>query len=618
MPYDYQTLKRMVSSSADMTSAARELSERDRDYYDEHQWTAEEIAVFKKRKQPIITANRIKRKVDAMIGIEQRSRTDPKAYPRNPQDEEAADIATKALVFVDDNTRFDSKKSAAFENMIVEGYGGVEVIVEPRRGKMEIAINRIRWEEIFFDAHSREKDFSDASYVGYQKWMSLDAAVEMYEDTYSGGDDGEKKEGDLEELLTQMMTSAQDGETYDDRPRNDASFLWTDKRQRRVRVATMYYKHKGKWCLSIFCGGGEIYNDVSPYQDEDGNPCNPIILMTAYIDRENHRYGMVRGMISQQDEINHRRAKSLNDASRRNTMGIKGAFDSVAEMKRQRDTTGGHIEINTEVMEEAARVGMRPFEILPNQDQAAAHFQLLQEAKNEIDLVGPNPSLVGQTQGGASGRAIMAQQQAGLAEMAPIYDSLRDWTVRVYRAIWERIRQYWTEERWIRVTDEAEVPEWVSINRNVGYAQVYGMDGQMQLVPQMENAVAEMDMDIIIEDAPDFVTLRQEEFEQLANMAGQGVPVPPEMLIEASSLRNKARLLERLQEDKEQAMQAQAQQAQAAMQAQMQKDQADMQKAMAAAGKDQASAQKIMAEVAETVADTDKTRVETQRLALGY
>jgi len=609
MQNDYQTLKRMVATSADLTSTARELSERDRDYYDEHQWTPEEIAVFKKRKQPIITANRIKRKVDAMIGIEQKGRTEPRAFPRNPQDEDAADIATKALVFVDDNTRFDSKKSEAFENLLIEGYGGVEIVVEEVRGRPEIAINRLRWEEIFFDPHSREKDFSDASYVGYQKWMSLDAAVDLYGDTYEGGD--------LEELLSQMMTNAQDGETYDDRPRENAHYLWTDKRLRRVRVATMYYRRKGKWYLAIFCGGGEIYNEVSPYLDEDGEPTCPIEMMTAYIDRENRRYGMVRGMISQQDEINHRRSKSLNDASRRNTIGIKGAVD-VNKMKRERDTTGGHIEINSEVMEEAARVGMKPFEVLSNQDQAAAHFQLLQEAKQEIDLVGPNPALVGQTQSGASGRAIMAQQQAGLAEMAPIYDSLRDWTIRVYRAIWQRIRQFWTEERWIRVTDETEAPEWIGLNQVIGQQYVQDQNGVIYLQPQMQNAVAEMDMDILIEDAPDYTTLRQEEFEQLANMASQGIPIPPEMIIEASNLRNKQRLLERLDEQREQAMQAQAAQAQAMQQAANQRGQIEAAKAQATIRKDLASAEKTEAEVAETVADTQKTQVETQRLAMGY
>ena len=104
---EYTKLKKMVDNSIDTTQDARALSERDRDYYDGHQWTAAEQAVLNARSEPMITNNRIKMKVDGMVGIEQRSRVDPKAYPRNQADEQAADVITKALLYVDDKTDFD-------------------------------------------------------------------------------------------------------------------------------------------------------------------------------------------------------------------------------------------------------------------------------------------------------------------------------------------------------------------------------------------------------------------------------------------------------------------------------------------------------------------------------
>lgn len=605
-------LKSMVSNAADLTSEAREASERDRDYYSGHQWTQEEISVLNQRRQPVITINRIQRKVDAMIGLEQRMRVDPKAYPRNPGDEEPAEAATKALVYVDDNTRFDTKRSAAFENLIVEGYGGVEVIVEERRGRFEVIINRLRWEEIFFDPHSREKDFSDAAYIGTQKWMSLDAAVEMFEDVYEGQEP-------LEELLQTSLTNPQEGETYDDRPEESNSFRWADKRYKRVRIAQMYYRRKGNWYLAIFCGGGEILNQISPYEDEDGKPTCPIELMSAYVDRENRRFGTVRSMISQQDEINKRRSKLLHQLNSRQTMGVRGAVDSVSNMKRELAAPDGHVEINTEAFEDAIRAGIRPFEMIQNQDQTSGQFSLLQEAKGEIDMMGPNPSLIGQTEGGASGRAIQAQQQAGMAELAPLYDSLRDWTIRVYRAIWARIRQYWTEERWVRVTDSLGAQEFVGLNVQRGMQmQMDPQTGMPMMVPQIENSVTEMDVDIIIEDTPDHVTLQQEQFQQLSEMAQQGIPIPPEMLIKASSVKDKQELLEMMQKQREQAAQAQQQQAQMQAQIDQLKAQASAQKDMAGAAKDAADAEKIRAETVETAADTEQTRVETLRMLRGF
>ena len=41
------------------------------------------------------------------------------------------------------------------------------------------------------------------------------------------------------------------------------------------------------------------------------------------------------------------------------------------------------------------------------------------------------------------------------------------------------------------------------------------------------------DVDIVIEDVQDYATLQEEEFEQLATLAQQGMPIPPEMLIMA-------------------------------------------------------------------------------------
>lgn len=596
-------LKKMVENAAELTSEARAASERDRDYYDGHQWTAEEVAVLNSRKQPVITINRIKRKIDGMVGLEQRMRTDPKAVPRNPQDEEAAEVATKALVFVDDNTSFDQKRSEVAYNMFIEGYGGVEIVAEEVRGQVEVVINRLRWEEIFFDPHSREKDFSDASYIGCQKWMSIDTA----QDTYAGLMD----EDDLTQVLETSMTNTEDGETYEDRPFDGAGFRWGDKRQRRVRVAQMYYRNKGKWYLSIFCSGGEIFNDVSPYLDEDGNPTCAIELAASYVDRDNKRYGVVRDMISPQDEINARRSKILHSLNSRQTIGVKGAVDSVANLKRELASPDGHVEINAEAASWAAEANMRAFDIIPNSDQTAGQFNLLKESKDEIDMFGPNPSLIGQTQGQASGRAIMAQQQAGMAELAPLYDSLRDWTNRVYRAMWCRIRQFWTEPRWIRVTDAVGQREFVAINRVVGHAPVYTMEGGVEFVPQMENAVAEMDVDILIEETPDHVTLQYEQFEQLSDMAAKGIPIPPELLIESSTIQNKAEILERMKETQQQTAQTQQMQFQA-------KAQIEQAKARGQVMKDQATARKTIAEVAETEADTQKTKVETLRLARGY
>jgi hypothetical protein len=70
-----------------------------------------------------------------------------------------------------------------------------------------------------------------------------------------------------------------------------------------------------------------------------------------------------------------------------------------------------------------------------------------------MEADGVNPELAGRTDQAISGRAFMARQQGGLTQLAHIYSRLLTGKKRVYRQMWARIRQLWTEQKWVRVTD---------------------------------------------------------------------------------------------------------------------------------------------------------------------
>lgn len=574
-----ETLRQMVDQAADLTEDARLLSERDRDYYDGYQWTAAERAVLQKRRQPVITDNLIKRKIDALVGLEQRGRVDPSALPRNPDDEDAADVATKALMFADDITRFDTIRSAVTYNLGIEGYGGVEVCVKERGSVLDPDITRMRFEEIFFDPHSREADFSDAAYMGVQKWLALDAAV-AHAKKYAP----DMEDVALSEMLEMSMHAPSGGETYEDRPRQGGS-QWGDAKKKRVRLVQMYHRRDGGWHLALFSGGGIISNEPSPYLDEFGRPDNAMILQSCYVDRENRRYGLVRDMVPLQDETNKRRSRLLAMLSQRQTMGQRGAVADVAKMKRELASVDGHVEYDQD-----PSTAVPSFQLVPVADQIAGQFALLEYTTNGLNNLGPNASLIGQLEGQQSGRAIIAQQQAGYAELAPFYDGVNDFTIRVYRALWNRIRQYWTEPRWIRVTDETQKLRFVGINQpavdEFGNPAV-GQDGQ----PVVENSIAELDVDIVVNSMPEIATLQAEQFEQITQLVSSGmIQLPPEVIIRASSLRNKGEILEALKGPEQDPMQ------QAQQQLQMRAAEAQVADTEASVALKQAQAMKAQAE----------------------
>jgi hypothetical protein len=312
---------------------------------------------------------------------------------------------------------------------------------------------------------------------------------------------------------------------------------------------------------AIFTDGGFLKDpEPIPYQDEDGRNWCPLIMQSAYVDRDNMRYGEVRELIGLQDEINKRRSKALHLMTMRQVVLEEGAVRDVNAARKQLSRADGVIEVAP---------GLR-FEILPTGDMAQGQFELLAEAKNEIDLSGANAALMGKDQLGLSGKAIQAQQQGGATELQPLMDALRDWHLTVLRRCWQLVRQYWTEERWVRVTDDENNLRFVGLNRPVTAGemlqqrfqqlppeeqqaraqelQMAMQDPRAQEVVQTENDVAELDVDIYIEEQPDIISLQSEQFEQLAQMAGAGVPIPPDVLIEASSLRNKKQLLDMMRQ----------------------------------------------------------------------
>ena len=76
-----ETLVQWFEDAEESSNAARAASERDRDYYDNKQLTAAELAELKKRGQPDIIINRIQTKVNYLLGYEASQRTDPRAFP---------------------------------------------------------------------------------------------------------------------------------------------------------------------------------------------------------------------------------------------------------------------------------------------------------------------------------------------------------------------------------------------------------------------------------------------------------------------------------------------------------------------------------------------------------
>ncbi|MEX3972248.1 hypothetical protein [Paraburkholderia caribensis] len=587
---DVGTLCRWFEESEQMTQDARRLSERDRDYYDGQQWTKAELDILARRGQPALTINYIKRKVEYLRGFERRLRSDPKAFPRTPQEDQLADAATDSLRFVADQNDFDVIRSDVFEDMMIEGYAGADVTARPSRDGYEVDIVRVPWDRLFYDPYSRQKDFSDARYLGIVIWEDRADALAAYPDA--------------SDVIESTLNTGVMSDTYDDRPKY---LRWSDNRRTRIRIVQMHFRVQNAWFITTFTRGGFLDEPmVSPYVDREDNPTRSLIMRSAYVDRENQRYGHVRDLISLQDEINKRRSKALHLMSVRQTFGNAQAIDDIDKAKRELAKPDGHLEV------QAGGILNQDFGVLPTGDMAQSQMALLQHATAEMQASGPNAAMAGKDPRIQSGRAIQAQQAGGAIEVEPIIDDLRQWTRDVMEAAWLRIRQFWDGPKWIRVTDDERNIKWVGLNQPVTLGDYLGRldpqeaaqiaqqlqlqpnDPRLQQVVAKDNDIGGLDVDITIEEGPDVANIQAEQFQMLTQMTQAGVPFPPAVLIEASSLRNKDKLIEMLeqsQQGQQQAQQTQQQIGQATAQANIEKTQAQAAESRAKAVKAMSEAQ---------------------------
>ena len=531
---DVADLVEMFETAEDATVSARQLSERDRDYVDNIQYTAEEIKELNKRKQPVTIANRIKRKRDFLIGYEMSQRVDPKAMPRTPKHEGDADGVQQALRYVAETERFDQLRSRVFDNLLVEGMGGYRVgVKQGYDGEMQITLNRVAWDRMFYDPHSSEPDFSDAGYLGGVIWKDFDEAAAEYPDAV--------------DALNTTLDSSSISDTYDDKPKFR---VWADKKRKRVRICYMWIKREGQWYFAEFTKGGILKAGPSPYVTDKGESDCELVFGSAYVNRENERYGLVREMISIQDEINKRRSKALHLLNVNQTTYEDGAITDIEAYRREAARPDGVKKINPGFFDKVlseTRV-----------DLAQGHMQLLQEAKGEIDMMAGNIALQGNAlqKSAASGKAIIASQQGGAMEVAPIMDSLRDMDVRVFRAIWYRIRQFWTAEKWVRVTDDERNVKWLGLNvdpQQMQMAMAQDPSLQEKIAGTVAN-IAELDCDIIIDDAPDGLTPQLEQFQslvELKKMDANGELPFRAILMAMPNLKNKEQIIAAMDENKQ-------------------------------------------------------------------
>lgn len=613
----YASLSRLRQQFQDYSGSKQPEIDEQREarlYYHGSQWTAAQLKTLKDRGQPPVTTPIFARKMNGFVGLVERLRQDVKAYPRTPKETEGADLCTAAIRYALDEQEWDAKSPIVTMHGAVDAIGGIALGLTPgdsgKPDDFDIEIDYVETETFFYDPRSFRADFSDARYMGVSKWMALDDAQDAFPD----------KADDLAALG--------DGSGEFEIP-SDRENKWFNSTLKQIRVVEHWYRRGNRWLWCVYTGAMKLDEGPAYVQDSKGRDVCRFIMWRSFVDQDGDSYGFLRHMKSLIDKVNQLSSKALHILASRRVIMDDGAVADVELMRREAVRADGVI------------VKVPGSELVFEDAKALADIrgllEMSQQAASELENFGPNPALVGQGVEAKSGKAIQLLQQAGIAELGPFMIGYRGWKIRVYRAVWAAIRQHWTTERWIRVTDADGNQQPLPVNSpndpETGQPQYDPMTGEQTIF----NKIGALDVDIIIDEGPDTITMMADALETLQAAMANGTQVPAEAIYEllpiTDSLKKKLIGITQQSQQPSPAMQ-QAQQTELAQGA------ANVDKTKSETARNMAQAQAAMvleqpqqgqpgptdADLAETLASAeahrasamlryaqaDKTRVETQ------
>ncbi|MDN7179094.1 hypothetical protein M0D69_13935 [Caballeronia sp. SEWSISQ10-4 2] len=629
-----QELSRQESNRAEMAV--------DEDYYDNIQWTQEDIEELKERGQAATVYNVIAQSINWIIGSEKRGRSDYKVLPRRKDGGKAAERKTALLKYLSDVNQLQFERSQAFEETVKAGLSWLETQIQDENDGEPIYAGAETWRNIIFDSTYRRLNLDDCRYIFRVKWVDLDVALAIFPERAE-----QLRRASMDNYETWGATDldgddAMDANEYEREIAGNIGEASTYAR-RRVRLIEAWFRvpervKKLKGARSEF--RGEIYDEdderhqlevqtgratlavspmmrmycavmtttdmlvfnPSPYR-HNRYPFTPIWGYRRA--RDGMPYGTIRFMRGMQDDVNKRLSKSLYILSTNKVIMDEGAVDDIEKFRQEAARPDAVIE---------KRAG-KSLEMNVDRDLAPAHLDLASRAIQMMQQVGGvTDELLGRSTNAVSGVAVQARQEQGSIATNKLFDNLRLAFQQHGEKELSLIEQYMTDEKQFRITNMRGNPEYVTLN-----------DG----LP--ENDITRTKADFIIDEAEWRATMRQAAVSELMEVMSK---MPPEisltmldLLVDNMDIPNRDELVNRIrsvngQKDPDQdpenmsPEEMQREQAQAQQNAMNQAmAEAQLEEAQGRAAEAKARAQKAIAEAAVAEANVDKTKAQALQAA---
>lgn len=436
----------------------RSKADRECDYYDGNQLDSEILQMQSEIGMPPAIEPLIGPTIDAVLGAEAKSRTDWRVLPDNDKEgDEVAEALNFKLNQAERHSKADDACSAAYASQIKVGLGWVEVSRESNPFKYPYRCTMIHRNEIWWDFLAKEPDLSDARYMIRKRWidrrraeMAFPGQAELIRHVANGwqnfldiGYDGGASTG------LAMAQSQERGWSIEEQE-------WRDTWKGRVCLAEVWYREweqaviiktpDGRVVeydsdnrmhnvaiellgiqpeivviprvrLSWWLGPHRLSDEPSPYKHKHF-PYVP--FWGKREDRTKIPYGLIRGMMYLQDEVNARISKMQWGLAAVRTTRTKGAvLDDDEALRQEVARPDADIVLDAKAMQEGGIFKVeRDFEL--NRQQ----YERLVDAREGIKRTGGiYNAYMGQDSSASSGVAIAGLVEQSQQSLADINDN---------------------------------------------------------------------------------------------------------------------------------------------------------------------------------------------------
>ena len=625
----------------------RTLARRCLAYYDGDQLTAAIKAKLMERGQPVTVHNLIRPTVDAVLGMEAKTRTALMVVADEPSDEyeELAEALNAEFADVCRLSKVDRARQEAYKQQISAGLGWVEVVRNGDPFGPRYKVIHIHRDEVYWDWMSKEYDLSDARWLMRKRWLDVDEAkvilpgfdeiIDFAVRDWIGFTDTFVADGSTPELESAF-------DEYQSFTRQQQEWLSTDRK--RIMLQVIYYRiykrvpvletdtgryvtyDKTNLLQSTLLGMGKAVLTerviqeireawfIGPHKIGD-RPCKapygmfPLVPFWGYRkDSTGEPYGLIAGAIPAQDEVNFRRIKLTFLLQAKRVIMDKDATnmsrDRVLEEVERPD---GLIELNPDRKNQKSISDV--FKVEQDFNIAQQQFAVMQDSMKLIqDTMGVYAAYLGQGNQGQSGVAIASLVEQGSTTLAEINDNYRFSCEMLGQLILGYLIEDLAGRRDYAITVNKEDKR----SRKVVKINVQEQDGTLS------NDITALSAHIALAPIQTTSIYKQQLVERLTAATSQ---LPPQaqaavfdLIAEMMDIPNKHKFLDRIRnalgvpKEPDEMTQEEQQAAQAQQQQMQQQQEMAMREIMAKIGKLEADVQVQQAKAAQLMQERDSAR----------